>query len=875
MFNFKKIASVLTSAVMLSSTIGFAAAATYPAPFVAGGTADTAIIYGSNAPGVNDFAAAVDLQESLQGLVTSGTTTTASTVSGEAAGLFTGGTKLYINDSLNAVVTTLTKTQLPTVLEKGTFSGNVEATYEQIIDIGTNPSVTFNKQPTSSDDPEFGLTTSTTSGNIIYNASVTFNKAVNFTHADSKGQDIMLFGQKFTVASATDSTNLVLLKTAEKVSLSTDEPSADVTIGGSVYTVELISASDTAATIKVTDSSGKSETKEINEAASKKVNGVTIAVINADETNLKLSANIIAGAEKVTLSTTAASNVKIGDTDKTVDGTSVTITGGTTAATKIVFGVFAKDSDNDAVLPGKSYVDPVFGTIKLDFTELNIASSDTVKREDIKITPSGDDKIEINFLAGYGTKGAKSIQWAKNLSNGINLQVGDDSYNITVTEMEQTFRNGYIVVGNEESGRLVKVSTISNDSSTTPSSDTITFSDVFTEESISASAPSTEGSTSVVLGGKTYTVTYGGTGSSDSNWVRLKYPTGDSPNANSMVLYPTIKTSKGAKLAFYEPKTINLISWDGNNTLSSIRLPDGDGYTAISLASHTDVARFWNVTFGTALTSINTTAGGSASGSIGRLTYNVTVTASAGSNTTTVYLVSPEGGNIVNPALILFEEKDDNTNYEALVVTLDPGASSSNGLDVADIVRTWGADGVNDQISTPGNSNIAKEADLFGTIITRDTSSSGHAKAVISYPDEQIYASIFIAENSAVITPGSSSTGTGGTILIRKDTEITSVATKNLIVVGGSCINQAAAKILGSQVPMCEAEFTAATGNKVAAGQYIIKVVAASTAGGSADKVAMLVAGYEAVDTNNAVAKVKAGGFETVVGTEVIGPTTA
>ena len=49
-FNFKKVASVLASVVLLGSTVGIAAAANYPAPFVSGGVADLAVVVGANAP---------------------------------------------------------------------------------------------------------------------------------------------------------------------------------------------------------------------------------------------------------------------------------------------------------------------------------------------------------------------------------------------------------------------------------------------------------------------------------------------------------------------------------------------------------------------------------------------------------------------------------------------------------------------------------------------------------------------------------------------------------------------------------------------------------------------------------------------------------
>jgi len=64
-FNFRKIASVLASVVMLGSTVGIAAAANYPAPFVSGGAANVAVVYGSSAA-FSDGLAAGDLQSNLQ-----------------------------------------------------------------------------------------------------------------------------------------------------------------------------------------------------------------------------------------------------------------------------------------------------------------------------------------------------------------------------------------------------------------------------------------------------------------------------------------------------------------------------------------------------------------------------------------------------------------------------------------------------------------------------------------------------------------------------------------------------------------------------------------------------------------------------------------
>jgi hypothetical protein len=45
-FNFRKISAIAASALMTGMTLGVAAAANYPAPFVSGGVANVAVVYG-------------------------------------------------------------------------------------------------------------------------------------------------------------------------------------------------------------------------------------------------------------------------------------------------------------------------------------------------------------------------------------------------------------------------------------------------------------------------------------------------------------------------------------------------------------------------------------------------------------------------------------------------------------------------------------------------------------------------------------------------------------------------------------------------------------------------------------------------------------
>ena len=110
----------------------------------------------------------------------------------------------------------------------------------------------------------------------------------------------------------------------------------------------------------------------------------------------------------------------------------------------------------------------------------------------------------------------------------------------------------------------------------------------------------------------------------------------------------------------------------------------------------------------------------------------------------------------------------------------------------------------------------------------------------ITYYASEVKATVNVASADAEIV----SEGVAE-IMVVKDTEVSSVATKNLIVVGGSCINSAAAALVGGAY--CGAAWTTATG--VGSGQFLIKSYASSSL---TSGIALLVAGYEKEDTTNA-----------------------
>ena len=841
-FNFKKITALATSVLLTGMSVGVAAAANYPAPFVSGDSANVAIVYGTGS-GVSslDLIQAGNIQTDLQSELGTGSGTD-TTVEGEAYALFTSSRKLYMNTTLNSVKASLTDSQLPTVLADSSFEGDVTADVTQTIKINSNARVQFGKYPSDDDDPTVAITLGTTAGKHIYNATVSFNKNVNLTSSDSIGEELSIFGQKYTVGAGTTTTDLYLYKSSETISLSiggSDPSSTTVAVDGEEYTVELIAASDTAATVKVTDSDGNSESKEISEDASKKVQGIDVAVNLADEDTAtdRLIAEVTVGADKLKL--TNGNEVRVGSDEDLIEGTNVVWSGTNWAATTgFIIQMFAEDTDEDALVEGGTFVDPVFESFKIDFSGLNIATMDSSDRESIEVQNSGDNKATVKFTSHSGDE--KTINWYYNSST--NARLADSSnHSIVVLENATVNKSAFVVVGNEENGYLLELKSIVNGTSGY-TDDYVEFQDVMSGDTYKSDTASAEGKASLSVQGESYTVYYtDNKGTAGDESVTIDYP--DTTVSQGDVIYPTIETSKGAKLAFYEPLTFTLggTGWVSGEDLY---FPDGDGYTTVDMtfvgAAAGDAGN-WSI----GGTQLNTTAAtGGVAFKIGELWYNMTAVSA---NVTKLYLLAPENNATINePGIVVFEEQDDSTTqlYNAIIVEMEGSGLSTNGVGVNDVKFTWDADAGWDEKIRESDDDLYDSMDYYGTLVTTDTSETSQKSAVISYPDDQVYAQVYVAEESASITSSSGSTSALGEVLV-KDSEVADVSTKNLIVVGGSCINSAAATLLGGAY--CGADFTSATG--VGSGQFLIKGYASNDL---TSKHALLVAGYDAADTVNA-----------------------
>ncbi len=840
-FNFKKISAIGASAILAGMTLGLAAAANYPAPFVSGSNANVAIVYGTGA-GVSslDLIQAGNIQTDLQSkLGSSSSSSSTTTISGEGVSLNSGSSKIWLNTSLNTAITTITKTDLPTILAQTTFSGNVDSKITSTITVGSSDKVVFDKQPSSSDDPVIGIALNSSSTGPLYTAAITM-PAIAFNSTDSEGETITLFGKDYVVSTATTGGaggSLVLFSSAEQKTLvlggSNPVPSTSVTVGGKTYTIELVTGSGTtSATVSVSDGTTV-EQKSIDAGASKKINGLDVAVKSVTESTAinTITAELLIGSDKLTF--TNGTQVTKGSDDNPVDGTYVTFTGTPDALTGLSVAVYAPDTSTDALLAGGSFVDPVFGSFKVDFSGLNVPM-DSSDRDTIKIDKSGDKGMSLSMTDSDGN--AKTFDFIYNASNREFLS-DSNGYNITVVENRTIYQNSYVVIGNEDYGHLLQLTRIYNNTGSDYSKDAVTFQDVISGDNYEMDATA-EGTGRLTVDGRQYTIVYAGTG--DTGNVTIKYPTSDT-SVSEKVVYPTIQTKQGALVQLYEPLNLTLPS----TGLIGFSLPNGDGYTTLTLTA-TNGNGTWSLSgAGTtsALIGFNgTSVKNSTTLTVGQLTYHLNSTSTV--NMSRLLLVDPSTGlEIATPGVVLVEAKDDLSHYEDIIAYTDESAgTSSDPVGIGTVVSTsptWYSK------TLQSDSDIVQDVDWWGTLVTEDSNTASQKVVTFSYPKSQVYADVMVGGVDSSVSGGTTSSGGAlGDVLV-KDTEVSSVSSTNLMVVGGSCINSAAATLVGGAY--CGAMFTQNTG--VGSGQFLIKGYATSTL---TSKVALLVAGYEAADTVNA-----------------------
>lgn len=241
--NFKKIATVIGSALMIGSTVGMAAAASFPAPFVQSGNADVAIVVGSSAA-IGDVVAAANLGSVLASKLAAQTATGGSSSSAVATGgdsykIEKTSTKFHLgNGVLDVVSGTVTSDNLPTLLADGTYTdkNNNDFDYTQKVVLANLTLAQFSDSDYKPDTPTVGLRIA--SGAPVLNYTLSFTDTPQWNNLASTTMN--LIGKSYYVLSTDSPTNttITLLDSATSTVLA-EGSSSTITVAGKPYNVSI------------------------------------------------------------------------------------------------------------------------------------------------------------------------------------------------------------------------------------------------------------------------------------------------------------------------------------------------------------------------------------------------------------------------------------------------------------------------------------------------------------------------------------------------------------------------------------------------------------------------------------------------------------
>jgi len=896
-FNFRKISAIGSTILLAGMSIATPiSAAAYPAPFVSGGTANVAIVYGTGA-GVSalDVVEAGNIQSNLQSKMGSSVGTT-STATGEARSLNSGSDLLYLLDDLAENVATITKDDLPTILADGTFTDDSGGSweYEQTITMGTSTTnrFSFGNSDNDFDDPTLMLELATSTGSPMYTWTLSFDKATNLNATISEGETITIFGKTYTIGTATDGDTLILLGGSDAQKILVGE-SVTMSVNDADYTVSLDGLSSASTTVASVTINGQSKTFTQGQTKTYAIDGVDVDVYvktvfrTGDDGSGHIEIEL--GSNKITIESGNA--VQYGSDNTDIDGTLVTLTG--TAGnvmgslTKMTIAVAAPDSDSNHILIGEAFTDPVFGTLKLELTGVLNGPTFTAEKDTgrtlLELKSGGSRELTVVMTDKTGVTKTVPFSYDKILQ--------DDSRNpISVVEGNNMTDDDYFFLNSGDYEHLMQVSKVNLGSVTTSD---LEIMDVFTGTKYLIENKDFTGGQNLTINSQTYVLT-NNTNSDGANGG-FKVQSADNYAGTYRDLFPYIELVAGEdfpRVAFINTTNLindatgDVVTVTANATAVSgrtynlptgtiqFRLTDNCIENAVTCATNTSFLESGVTATGAgSATWANVTnyvqVGDDQNMSIavgeGVYIWGMTVANPITGTSVTINNVTLDVGLDVGdfidipiaPVLMFVEDKDkaDSTTDARNVIlinTTDDGTYSEMNGDVL----FSGAENVQYDAQTWDDTKYKGYLTTYGTYALRDQTDTNIHVASLSYGGAHMYADVYMAEVDASITAGASAGGASqlGDVLV-KDSEVSSVATKNLVVVGGSCINSAAASLVGGAY--CGAAWTTAT--NVGTGEFLIKGYASPSVG----KFALLVAGYDAADTVNAATYVRTKAIDT------------
>lgn len=798
MSKFNKFASVLTSAIMLGSTVGMAAAANYPSPFIQGGSPDVGIVYGSNvAITSTDLVAATNIMANLNTHVTS--SDDGSTIEGgDSVLLSKSGDPINLGNVVSTVFgTSVTDDDMQVLLADGTYTNdeNSDYDYEQRITLGTSLIYQYFSDSDHNDRmPSLGF--NLTSGQLLLNYSLDFTTDAA---SDVSGGDLVdfetttinLFGREYYISDFDNSTlDITLLDTANSAIVEEGETET-INVGDTSYDVSItfIDSSEVILSVNGAETNSLSE-GETYKLADGSFLGVKDILYNSKDTGIsKVEFSI--GSGKLELRN--GQSIKIND--DTVNEVTAEVRRGSASGGKEQIDRinFAWTSDDDAfITPETDLIMPGFETLKYSMGE--------IVRPEEEITTLEND-------------GSTTMQLVTELKDGP----------VTIPFLYANATGTFVGIGKDSSNRLVT-----------------------SNNTLGINAPGLTAMYNHSLGDRRFIASWNSSTSSESYYMKLD----DFVNENGVNKTTFYKYSDGQWVEVCEEKRLGDSCSVGSLTI-----------TITGFSNHPDRAVNLTLGSGGSFNKLFTKQGlmtylpyNSTSGAVGSINLSIAGVAGHAGNGT-VGSASPQG----NYRLTFMEEnRNDNVaSGNQFNFTIDP--NSDNEVEVISF------EGEHQEITDPDDNNKLTGyvySDL-ATMLQRTGASSDQREGTLSYAGGESYAELFLTDSTAIVSGGG---GDGTTVMAPiMDSEVSQASGKNLIVVGGSCVNTVAADLLGSTTgPLCGSDFTAKTG--VGSGQFLIETF--SRSGG---KVATLVAGYSAGDTSNAATFLRTQTVDTSVGKKYTG----
>lgn len=770
-FNFKKITSVIACTALLGSTLGFAAAVNYPEPFVTGGAADVAIVYGSNPlTAVTDSAdAALTIGASLSKSVAS---TGAITLGeGDKYRIERGSTQLHVGSGFLDVLTTgkVDENKLPTILSEGQFTdkNNDLFDYSQQIQLSNVTLTMFKDSDYKKDEPVVGYKIDKDTN--VLNYTLTMDDEPLWANLETK--DLPLMGKNYYILDAVNNTSLTLLDSAGDGIVADDDVSTTVNAGGKTYvvTAEYIGATSVKLNIdgKLTNVLSVAQTQRLDDGS---YVGIREILYNSKESRSS-SVEFSIGTGKLKL--TDGDNVELNE-DESVDGLKVDLV---SSGEKLKSVNLIWTNDKEAfVTEDKTLTMPGFESLTLSYTGMTVTADGT--KEAISIEPDGKDQMTLNNFPMETSDVTFSLLYGNTTYGWLGLGEDSETSLKTVASGALTFNgntDAYFVVsyvnGDEAQSYLVKF-------------------DSFKETNNGAD---NETSMSYMK---------------DGAWEATTVGVDDTPTFGNSNIDLTIGTI------------------------------DADAETVV-------VTPGTNINFKEAY-------------SKGGLKVNLPVIGSGAGSSINLTLVGPANHNRTSYNLLMEEEDKDNNKGSGSDITATLGFNSDGE---ASVKAVSGGGATSEEIqSTNVYRNFVYSAHGTEILFDQSDESSAQDSLILNYPTEEYVANVYLSASAAV-------TSEAGTVLTIMDSEVASIGSQNLIVVGGSCINTVAAELLGGT--LCGTDFSAKA-NNVGAGMFLIKTFDRP---GVAGKVATLVAGYDALDTVNAANALTTKTVEIAVGKAYTGTT--